>query len=91
MMKTPLVLVPSVLNGTFFFFVHRVTNQLGIITAKVSVERIEKFLLGRELDPDAVVHEFDARERIVVNDATLTWNIASLHPTVDMCVPSLVA
>jgi hypothetical protein len=50
---------------------------LGIVQAKVSVERIEKFLLGRELDPEAVRSDVGLKPRIVMEDATLTWDLSA--------------
>ena len=53
-----------------------------IIQCQVSLKRINKFMNSGELDPDAVQHDPNVKEVILVKDATYTWGKnAGLPPT----------
>ena len=44
-----------------------------MVQCQVSVQRVNKFMNANELDPDAVSHQDDFEDPIMVRNASFTW------------------
>ncbi|KAL5244983.1 hypothetical protein ACI65C_012393 [Semiaphis heraclei] len=58
-LRFPLTMLPTLVSN--------------LVQSNVSVKRINKFMNSEELDPDAVTHDSDEKDPLVIENGTFTW------------------